>query len=115
MVKNLKFFRAYFRIPRKYKLEWCILLESDEKGTVTRLGVHLVGTDKAIDVAARYFVEIDGVSEVKYQMLPVVRKSKGDSYVYISSEMRIERPKTFIQDIYFRCIYSPELMECELL
>ena len=115
-VKNtLQFFREFFCIPRNVKIGWCILLECQRGDCTPRLGVVLKGTDKAIDVAARRFVQIDGKSEVNYVALPAVRISQADSYVYRSDNMTMSKPKTYVSDIYFRCVYSPELEKGVLL
>ena len=115
-IKNtLSFFREFYQIPQKVGLVWCILLEFKHGECANRLGVYLQGTDKAIDVAARRFVQIDGKSEVNYQALPAIRISQTNNYLYQSGNITMSKPKTYVQDIYFRCVYSPELQEAVLL
>ena len=116
-VKNtLRFFREFYHIPQRIKLKWCILQETHRSTTVLRLGVVLIGTDKAIDVAARNFVQIDNSSEVNYKVLPARRVNCKNWFMYISNgETRLCTPKTYVHDIYFRSVYSPELQNSILL
>ena len=120
---SLSFFRKYFRIPRGVRLCWCILVEKSETGANKRLGVMLCGTNKVIDVAARCFVQIGlvGVSAT-YEVYPANRTKltnpdtdfTGEAFVADSGES-IQVSPTYVQDIYFRCMYSEEMMNQMLI
>ena len=120
---SLSFFRKYFRIPGGVKLCWCILVEKSEKGEEKRLGVMLCGTNKVIDVTARCFVQTGLVSvPVMYEAHPASRKMFTHSDTGFTEEvfvtasgMRTWVPPTYVQDIYFRCVYSEEMMNQPLI
>lgn len=120
---SLSFFRKYFRIPSGVKLCWCILVEKSETGEKKRLGVLLCGTNKVIDVAARCFVQIGLVSvPVTYSAYPARRKRLTNSDTNFTEETfiadsgeRIGVSPTYVQDIYFRCVYSEEMMNQPLI
>ena len=110
---SLSFFRKCFRIPGGVKLRWCILVEKEDDGSEQqRLGVMLCGTNKVIDIAAREFVQTGLPMPVSYEAYPATRSAEGDECVFVASgtERRVNTPITYVSDIYFRCIYSEELM-----
>ena len=112
MVKNnLTFFRNYFKIPRKYKLSWCVIVVySDERKL--RLGVNLVGSGKIIDVAKGEFARLDSdYSCDTYTAFNAVRKSRGDFFEYHATNGSVlTLPKTFVNDVFYKKVYSEELM-----
>lgn len=111
---TLKFFREYFRIPEKVHLRWCMIRENYNGMLLKRLGVELVGTGKAIDVLRRCFIEKD--ADGIYQFVSATRVSKGKNYVFVCEDrLEVEVPKTLVRDIYFRSVYSPEMMKQVLL
>lgn len=111
---TLKFFREYFRIPKKMPLRWCVIEELYESLILRRLGVELVGTGKAIDVLRRCFIEKD--ADGIYQFVSATRVSKGKNYVFVCEDrLEVEVPKTLVRDIYFRCVYSDEMIKQVLL
>lgn len=113
---SLSFLRKYFRIPMVVKLRWCILVEQSEGREQLRLGVMLCGTNKVIDVAARKFVETGLPTPVSYSTMSAIRRNEGDEVVfYGADERRLYLPCTYVEDIYFRCIYSEEMMNQPLI
>ena len=66
---NKRFLREFFGIPRKYKLEWAVIVEKNKDGSKScRLGLLLDGNPKAVDVMKRRFIQNE-------LLLPVVRKT----------------------------------------
>jgi len=113
---SLSFLRKYFCIPRVVKLRWCILVEQSEGQENLRLGVMLCGTNKVIDVAARKFVQTGLPTPVSYSAVSAIRRNEGDEVVfYGADERRLYLPNTYVEDIYFRCIYSEEMMNQPLI
>lgn len=113
---SLKFFRKQFKIPKRLRLRWCIIVCKDGEERHLRLGVRLVDTNKAIDVATRQFVEIEKPAPNAHFAFYATRKAKRRYYVYYGEEGSVlTLPKSFIDDIYFRCTYSKELMQTKLL
>jgi hypothetical protein len=98
-------------------------VEKDELGERQLLGVMLCGTSKVIDVAARSFVQTGLMSApVTYSAYPAHRGILKNpdtgltevSFVLPSGE-RILVPPTYVQDIYFRCVYSEEMLNQPLI
>lgn len=112
---SLSFFRKYFRIPSGVKLCWCILVEKSEKGEEKRLGVMLCGTNKVIDVAARQFVQTELPTPVSYVAYVSHRSNSGDEIIFKYEDGRLVLPVTYVADIYFRCVYSEEMMNLPLI
>ena len=113
---TLKFFRKQFKIPKRQKLCWSVIVCKDGDKRYLRLGVRLVDTNKAIDVAARRFVDIEKPAPNQHFAFYATRKAKGNNYVYYGEEGSVlTLPKNFVDDIYFRCIYSKKLMQTKLL
>ena len=111
---TLKFFRNYFWIPENIPLRWCVIREIDHEVLLKRVGVELVGTNKAVDIFCRTFIEKDDQS--LYQFIPAKRISKGGNYVFVCEDgFEVEVSKTLVRDIYFRCIYSDEMIKQVLL
>ncbi|MBR1826001.1 MAG: hypothetical protein IJ770_05390 [Alphaproteobacteria bacterium] len=114
---SLSFFRKHFRIPSGVKLCWCILVERNEDGSEhPRLGVMVCGTSKVIDVAARQFAQIGLPTPVSYEAYVARRSVDGDEYVFTSPEdICVRVPDSYVRDIYFRCVYSEEMMNQPLI
>lgn len=115
---NLKFFREYFHIPKNVKISWCILEEISNDSSTRRLGVMLEGTNKVIDVARKQFVQIMLWAPVFYQAEPA-EKSVGRDEIYFYSlcdpDVFLSVPKSYVEDIYFRCVYSEQLIASPLI
>ena len=112
---SLKFFRDFYRIPRTVGIGWCILVEHSPNGETVRLGVSLPADNKAIDVAARQFIQLGLPALVTYNAYPAVRKIEGDEVVFSGSGYEIKVPKTYVADIYYRSVYSKEMVQDTLL
>ena len=112
MKVSLNFFRDFFRIPKRVRLAWCILVERGEGGyEQVRLGVRLRGTDKAIDVALREFVQLNLPTQISYTAVPAERKADGDEFVFTGAQYEVRVPVTYVSDIYYRSVYSDALVE----
>ena len=112
---SLKFFRDFYRIPRTVGIGWCIIVERSATGENVRLGVSLPANNKVIDVAARQFIQIGLPTLVTYHAYPAVRKVEGDEVVFSGSGYEIKVPKTYVTDIYYRSVYSKEMVQDTLL
>lgn len=111
---TLKFFREYFRIPKKVSLRWCVIEEMYDMSLLKRIGVELVGTDKAVDVLRRCFIERD--SQGGYRFVPAKRIAKKEEYLFqCENGTSVEMPKRLVRDIYFRSVYSEEMIKQVLL
>lgn len=107
---SLAFIRRYYHIPASRRLSWALIAETVQGETKIRLGV--VFTDRPhlyLDVAMRrFFTECTGA--VSRKVFPAVRTSSGDEYVYTAADgMSKCTPKSYIRDIYYVSVYSPEL------
>lgn len=112
---TLKFFRKFYQIPKKQKLCWCLLEQMGvDAHPELRLGIMLPGTNKAIDVAARRFIQLCGCALVRYRAYPAKRRAVAGGYEYVCDSLKITKPKHYVQDLYFACVYSNELMSAEM-
>lgn len=115
MNKNtLKFIREVHHIPKSQKLAWCIIHypNAERPERQLRLGVLLVGTDKAIDVADGVFVQ----NRSNQKAMVATREKLGDWYCYECEEGYVLRlPDSFISDMYYNRIYSRDMMDNYLL
>ena len=115
MNKNtFKFIREIHRIPKSQKLAWCIIHYPDAERPERRLrlGVILEGTDKAIDLADGVFIQ--NCSNQKAMI--ATREKQGDWYHYECQEgYTLHLPYYFISDMYYKRIYSTDLMDSYLL
>lgn len=115
---SLAFMRRYFNIPESRKLSWALIEETANGVTEIRLGVvfnqmpHLY-----IDVAMRrFFTEANmfygGLIRKAY---PARRKALRDTFLYTAENgLSMQTPKTFIQDIYYSSVFSPDLLRQRL-
>ena len=111
---TLQFIRDFHRIPKKQKLAWCIIHypDAERPERCLRLGVLLVGTSKAIDIADGIFIQ----NCQNQNAMKATRKKVGDWYVYECEEgYAIQLPDSFIEDMYFKRIYSTNLINYFLL
>lgn len=115
MNKNtFNFIREVHRIPKSQKLAWCIIHypNAERPERQLRLGVLLVGTDKAIDLADGEFIQ----NRSNQKAMIATREKQGDWYQYECEEGYVLRlPDYFISDMYYKRIYSTDLMDCYLL
>ena len=109
---SLAFFRKHFRVPKKVKLQWCILVKNDNP-LAKRLGILVTGTDKAIDVPLRRFIQIAPDDQDGFTAHPAQKKKTKSCLIFTSVDGKnlLTIPEEYISDIYFRAIYSPKLME----
>lgn len=112
---SLGFFRDFFRIPKNMEIDWCILVERSPQGEKVRLGVNLLAYNKAIDVAARQFVQVGTPTIVYYSAYPAKRRTVNDNVVFKGAGYEIKIPKTYVTDIYYRSVYSKEMLKDTLL
>ena len=115
---SLRFFRKYFRIPLEVELCWCVLTEKDNETMEEqqRLGVMLCGTTKVIDVAARRFVQTGLPLPVSYEAFPAVCCHLDDEMVFNTrTGTQLRLPDSYVADIYFRSVYSEEMMNQPLI
>lgn len=115
---SLTFFRRYFHIPEGQKICWCILVEKSEEGKENqRLGVMLCGSNKVIDIAARQFVQVGLPMPVSYSAYPAQRHVDGDDFTFTHypEGQSVMLPSTYVDDLYFRCVYSEEMMNQPLI
>ena len=108
---SLAFFRKQFQVPQRVKLQWCILVESPSLPTKEYLGVLVVGTNKAIHVPQRRFVQVDGQDQPK--AYPAKKTANQKNLVFCSEDgsKKLSIPKHYISDIYFRSVYSQKLID----
>ena len=117
------FFRKFHRIPASQKLCWCLINDPDEDDWRFRrkLGVWLVGTSKAIDVAEGEFVQLRDNPVVQNECLrgTIVlcqRESDGDYYRYIPEDgTPLRLPKYFVNDAYYARVYSKDMIDSYML
>ena len=112
---SLAFFRNYFQIPYSRKLSWALIEETANGATEIRLGVVFSQTPHLyIDVAMRrFFTEINGAFSRK--VYPAHRKALRDAFLYtVENGLTLQTSKSFIDDIYFSALYSPELLRQRL-
>ena len=108
---SLAFFRKQFQVPQRVRLQWCILAEDPSSITDEYLGVLVVGTNKAIHVPQRRFVQVDGRGQPK--AYPAKKTANQKNIVFYSEDGRkkLSIPKHYISDIYFRSVYSQKLID----
>lgn len=111
---TFKFIREFHRIPRSQKLTWCIIFypNAERREWREKLGVSLVGTDKALDIASGKFIQVRS----DQQVIEVTRRTMGDWYIYESeggSTLRL--PRCFVSDMYYNRVFSRDLLENYLI
>lgn len=112
---DLGFFRELYQIPKNTEIDWCILVERSPKGENARLGIRLLAYDKVIDVAARQIVQLGLPTSTYYSAYPAKREVEGDEVVFTGSGYMFRVPETYASDIYYRTVYSDELMKDTLI
>lgn len=108
-----KFIREVHGIPKSQKLSWCLIIysEAERPERLVRLGVALLGTNKAIDLSDGVFINDNSWHKVEL----ATRRTIGDYYIY-ESENHVQRlPNYFVSDMYYKRVYSKEMMESYLL
>ena len=114
---SLDFFRKHFHIPQGVRLCWCVIVKNDDEDEKARgrLGVMICDTSKVIDVAAREFVQTGSGLPLSYNAYPAT-VYEGDEMVFETSNgYRVNVPDTYITDLYFRSVYSEELISQPLV
>lgn len=112
---NKKFLREFFGIPRKYRLVWAVIVETNKDGAKScRLGLLLDGTPKVLDVMKRKFVQSELLLPVKRMTYPAKKRPDGkcvqfDTLGDVHETVRLNRNELDVE--YFTAHYSPELME----
>lgn len=111
---SLAFFRAYYHIPASRKLAWALIVEQAQGLQKVRLGVVFCQQPHVyIDVAMRrFFTEaIIGNGMLSRRVFPARRIARQDEYLYVTDNgLSAAFSKSYIRDIYFTAVYSPELM-----
>ena len=115
---SLAFFRNYFQIPYSRKLSWALIEETANGATEIRLGVVFSQTPHLyIDVAMRRFFTETTLYNGAFsrKVYPARRKALRDAFLYTAENgLTLQTPKSFIDDIYFSALYSPELLRQRL-
>lgn len=113
---NKNFLREFFGIPRKYELLWAVIVEKNKDGSKScRLGLLLKGTNKAVDVMKRKFIQAEILEPVKRMTYPA-KKSTCGGYVQFDTKdpdvhETVRVNKGYLDVEYFTAKYSPELMD----
>lgn len=115
---SLAFFRNYFQIPYSRKLSWALIEETANGTTEIRLGVVFNQTPHLyIDVAMRRFFTETTLYNGAFsrKVYPAHRKALRNAFLYTAENgLTLQTPKSFIDDIYFSALYSPELLRQRL-
>lgn len=114
---SFKFFRTYFNIPKRIKLEWCVVKEyTEQEGVKLRLGIAL-NKRLYIDVASRRFFTCLDAPCLQRTIYPADRINEGENYRYQSREniLSVVLSKHFIEDIYRPAWFDASFMEEERL
>jgi len=102
-----KFFRRCFNIPRKQKVQWCLIEERVSGQTEIRLGLWLVDTSYYVDVASRRFFTECQIPAITRVIHPAYRMLSGTDFNYVAgSDMSLLLPKSYIEDIYQTTLYD---------
>ena len=110
---TFKFIREVHGIPKSQKLSWCLIIysASEREERLVRLGVALLGTDKAIDLTDGVFINDNSRHKVEL----ATRRTMGDYYIY-ESDNHVERlPYSFVSDMYYKRVYSKEMIKSYLM
>lgn len=114
---SLDFFRKHFHIPQGVRLCWCVIVKNDDEyeKALGRLGVMICNTNKVIDVVAREFVQTGSGLPLSYNAYPAT-VYEGDEMVFETPNgYRVNVSDTYITDLYFRSVYSEELISQPLV
>ena len=107
--KDMSFLRDFFRIPGNVQTCW-VLIHDEE--LPTRLGLELVGLKKVIDVPDGCFHQVYEWMKLK----PVSHRSEKNSEEFFASDGEsLHLTKDYVRKLYFRRVYSEELMATSLL
>lgn len=94
---ELEFFRKYYAIPRKYELQWVVIVEKHGDNDVVReLGIQVAGTHKVLDLSRRMFIEDEVQWPFRRTVYPAKLKKddgrdavftfSGDDVLHVSSD-----------------------------
>lgn len=112
---NKTFLREFFGIPRRYRLDWAVIVEKNKDGSKScRLGLLLEGTPKVLDVMKRRFVQNELLLPVERKTYPAKKSSDGkcvqfDTLGDVHETVRLSKNELDVE--YFTAHYSAELME----
>ena len=108
MDKDMSFLRDYFRIPSQVKTRWVFIHDNDRE----RLGLELIKQNKVIDVADACFRQ----SSQDMNLRPVIHAmhEKGEEFISGSGD-KLLVTRDYVRKLYFRRVYSEELMATPLL
>ena len=112
---TLQFIRDFHRIPLRQKISWCIIAYDRADCTKDRIGVFLEGTNKAIDLSTGNFEQVGREENATRRVFIVKRESEGDWHLYRHPERVVRLPKYYISDMYYRRVYSRDMIESYLL
>ena len=109
MDKDMSFLRDFFRIPENVQTCW-VLIHDEE--LPPRLGLELVGLKKVIDVPDGCFHQVYEWMQLK----PVShRTNKNGEEFFASDDESLILAPDYVRKLYFRRVYSKELMATPLL
>jgi hypothetical protein len=115
--ESMAFLREYFRIPKHYKTNWCLVEEDDLDSCVIRLGLQINNGNTYVDVANRCFASSGRCGCVVRKIYPATRSSLGRSYRFQAldkPEIIKDVSKTYISDIYYPAYFRKELLNDKL-
>lgn len=116
---TLTFLREYYRIPKRMKLQWCIVEEvsrsrSGEPERELRPGVLLSGTNLYIDIAQRRFFSTLKIGNVSRTAHAAKRTGDGNHFVFSADGLTVRVDKNYVQDLYYTSVYREELLKTTL-
>lgn len=114
---TFKFLRAFYNIPSKIPLQWCIIKEwTPKEGTSLRLGISIGDGQTFVDIARRRFFSCINLPACQRSFHPAQRISSKDNYIYQADDLlQIILPKSYIKDIYETSWYTKEILHKTLL
>lgn len=108
MDKDMSFLREYFHIPHQIETRWVFIHDNQQE----RLGLELIDHSKVIDVADACFRQ----SCEKLNLIPVSHMLHEKSEEFVTDDGdRLWLPKHYVRKLYFRRIFSEELLATPLL
>ena len=112
---QLKSLREFYGIPRSYKLSWAVIVEETQDGLKEcRLGLWLKGTTKVVDLIRRDFVQTELLMPVKRRTYPAKKSTSGDYVQFDTTDPDVHETvrvnKGYLDVVYFKARFSPELM-----
>lgn len=104
----MSFLREFFRIPEHVQTCWVIIHDEHHM----RLGLEIVGRQKFIDIADACFCQVCPKMDPK--PASHVKSKESERFFTSDGESLILAPN-YVRKLYFRRVYSEELMATPLL